>query len=133
MRPFKRRIGDSATGPATYISATASVKGNLSGDGAYIICGTVEGDCDIGGLVTLAKEGRWIGTLKAASIVIAGTVEGDVVAHERVEVSPTAKITGSITGQSIAVAEGAIIEGELNVTSGAPAIRFQDRRQSPDN
>ena len=31
-------------------------------------------------------------------------------------------VTGSLSGNSIAVAEGAIIEGEIKVTSGAPPV-----------
>jgi cytoskeletal protein CcmA (bactofilin family) len=81
------------------------------------------------GPVTLAKDGRWIGTLRADNVIVAGRVEGDVLAREKVEVGQSARITGSISGASIAVAEGAIIEGELSVTSGADATIFTERRQ----
>ena len=95
-----------------------------------MFCGTVEGDCDIDGPLTLAEGGRWKGTLKATDIVVAGVVEGDVVAAQRVEILGTARVTGSLAGNSIAVAEGAIIEGEIKVTSGAPPTTFQEKRQA---
>jgi cytoskeletal protein CcmA (bactofilin family) len=104
----------------------------MSGAGAYVICGHVDGDCDIAGPVTLARQGRWHGTLCADNVVIAGTVEGDVIARERVEVAETARVTGSISGHSIAVAEGAIIEGELKVASGGAATRFKEKRKPPE-
>lgn len=126
---FRRRIADSSDGPATYISSAARFIGTLSGTGAFVVCGEVEGDCDVRGPVTLAKEGRWIGTLRADNVVLAGRVEGDVLAREKVEVGQSARITGSISGASIAVAEGAIIEGELSVTSGADATIFREKRQ----
>lgn len=127
---FRRRIGDSSDGPATYISSAARFVGTLSGAGSFVICGEVEGDCDVRGPVTLARDGRWVGTLRAENVVVAGTVEGDVIARVKVEVGQTARITGSISGASIAVAEGAIIEGELSVTSGADATIFKEKRQS---
>jgi cytoskeletal protein CcmA (bactofilin family) len=109
MLNFKRRIQDTA-GPTTYVAATTTIVGTVTGKGAYVFCGTVEGDCDIDGPLTLAAGGRWRGVLKATDIVVAGVVEGDVVAKQRVEILGTARITGSLAGHSIAVAEGAIIE-----------------------
>jgi cytoskeletal protein CcmA (bactofilin family) len=132
MRPFKRRIGDQTEGPATFVARCAEFRGSIKGSGAYIVCGTVEGDCDIKGPVTLARDGQWRGELRADSVVIAGTVEGDVVAREKVEISETARVTGSISGHSIAVAEGAVIEGDLNVTSGNSATTFKEKRKSPE-
>jgi cytoskeletal protein CcmA (bactofilin family) len=122
-------MGDGADGPATYIGAAARIIGNLSGTGPFVVCGHIEGDCDVHGPVTLAKDGRWTGTLQADNVVVAGTVEGDVIGREKVEVGQSARITGSISGASIAVAEGAIIEGELSVTAGGEALKFREKRK----
>ena len=130
MLKLKRRIQDSTNGPTTYIAASTTIVGTLSGQGTYVFCGSVEGDCDINGPLTLAETGRWKGTLKATDIVVAGTVEGDVIASQRVEILGSARVSGSLSGNSIAVAEGAIIEGEIRVTSGAPATTFEEKRQA---
>ena len=129
MLNFKRRVTDTNR-QTTYIAASTKITGTLTGQGAYVFCGTVEGDCDIQGPLTLAEGGVWRGTMKAVDIVVAGTVEGDVVAKQRVEIGGTARITGSLSGNSIAVAEGAIIEGEIKVTSGEPLTTFQEKRQA---
>jgi cytoskeletal protein CcmA (bactofilin family) len=129
MFNLKRRIQDTTKGPTTYIAPSTKVVGTITGQGAYVFCGTVEGDCDIDGPLTLAQGGHWKGTLKAVDIVVAGTVEGDVVAQQRVEISGSARISGSLSGNSIAVAEGAIIEGEIKVTSGAEPTTYQEKRQ----
>ena len=129
MLKFKRRIQDGANGPTTYVAASTTIVGTISGQGTYVFCGTVEGDCDIDGPLTLAESGRWKGMLKATDIVVAGTVEGDVVAKQRVEILGSARVTGSLAGNSIAVAEGAIIEGEIKVMSGSAPTTFQEKRQ----
>ena len=126
---FKRRIQDT-TGPTTYVAASTKIVGTVTGKGAYVFCGAVEGDCDIDGPVTLAAGGTWSGILKANDIVVAGVVEGDVVAKQRVEILGTARVTGSLSGHSIAVAEGAIIAGEIKVTSGSAPTAFQEKRQA---
>lgn len=130
MLKLKRRIQDSTNGPTTYVAASTTITGTIAGKGAYVFCGTVEGDCDIEGPLTLAESGRWKGILKATDIVVAGVVEGDVVAAQRVEIRGSARITGSLAGHSIAVAEGAIIAGEIKVTSGAAPTTFQEKREA---
>ncbi len=82
------------------------------------------------GPLTLADGGRWKGTLKATDIVVAGVVEGDVIAAQRVEILGSARVTGSLSGNSIAVAEGAIIDGEIKVMNGATPSTFQEKRQA---
>jgi len=131
MKVFRRRIQDGARGPTTYIGSGSKICGKLTGKGAYVFCGEVEGDCEIEGPVTLAQGGHWKGTLKATDVIIAGTVDGDVVAEQRVEIAGTARVAGGISGQSIAVAEGAIIEGEIKVQSGKPAVHFEEKRDWP--
>jgi cytoskeletal protein CcmA (bactofilin family) len=127
---FKRRIQDAANGPTTYVAASTTIVGTIVGKGAYVFCGTVHGDCDIDGPLTLAAGAQWKGTLKAIDIVVAGVVEGDVIAKQRVEIVGTARVSGSLSGNSIAVAEGAIIEGEIKVMNGAEPTTFQEKRQA---
>ena len=130
MLKFKRRIQDGTNGPTTYVAASTKIVGTISGQGTYVFCGSGEGNCDINGPLTLAEGAHWKGILQATDIVVAGTVEGDVIAKQRVEISGTARITGSLAGNSIAVAEGAIIEGEIKVMNGAEPMTFQEKRQA---
>jgi cytoskeletal protein CcmA (bactofilin family) len=129
MLKLRRRIQDS-NGPTTYVAASTKIVGTITGKGAYVFCGSVEGDCDIEGPLTLADGGHWKGILKATDVVVAGVVEGDVIAAQRVEILGSARITGSLSGNSIAVAEGAIIAGEIKVMSGATATTFLEKRQA---
>lgn len=128
---FKRRILDNADSAATYIAPTTKITGSLSGKGTYVFCGEIEGDCNIDGPITLAAGSRWKGTLRATDVVVAGHIEGDVVADHKIEVADTAHIAGSLSGSSIAVAEGAVIEGDIKVTSGGQAHEFKEKRQVP--
>lgn len=128
MLKRKRRILDSAPGPVTYVTPATHMVGQIKGAGPYIFAGTMEGECDIDGPATLAAGGSWKGTMRAKDLIIAGEVEGDVIAQDRVEVAGTARITGSLAGNSIAVAEGAVIDGEIKVTSGGQPRKFEEKR-----
>ena len=130
MNPLKRRIRDSAKGPTTYIAPATKIVGDISGQGEYIFCGTVEGNCEIDGLLTLAEGGRWNGTLKGTDIIVSGSVQGDVIATQRVEISSTARISGSLSGSAIAVADGAVIEGEIQISKDDSPVRFEEKRRN---
>ena len=125
-----RRLRDSTGGPGTLISEGCKIEGVLSGTGNFLISGEVEGVCDIDGSVTLTRNGLWKGTIRAGVIIMAGTIEGDVVATGRVEISETARISGTISGEEIAVAEGAVVDGEMRTTGRSEPVGFVEKRQS---
>lgn len=129
----KRRIRDTSAGPGTLISEGCKIKGNVSGDGHFMIGGEIEGDCDIKGLVTLTDTATWRGTIKADSVIVAGTVEGDIDATGRVEIADTGRISGTVSGDAIAVAEGAVVEGVMQTTGRNEPTEFVEKRQDDED
>jgi cytoskeletal protein CcmA (bactofilin family) len=128
----KRRIYDAHAGPGTLISEGCKIKGAITGRGNYMINGEVDGESDIEGTITLAKDGFWRGTLKADSVIIAGTVEGDIYAAGGVEIGDTARITGTVSGESIAVAEGAVVDGVMQTTGRDRPKEFVEKRHGEE-
>jgi cytoskeletal protein CcmA (bactofilin family) len=123
-----RRIRDANGGPGTLISANCRIEGRITGRGHFMISGAIEGECDIDGTVTLAKEGHWRGTIKADSVVIAGSVDGDIQASSRVEIGDTGRVSGTVSSAAIAVAEGAVIEGHMQTTAQEAPTEFVEKR-----
>jgi len=123
-----RRLRDQASGPATLISPGCKITGIISGEGDFQISGEIDGDCDLNGSVSITKSGYWKGTIRAATIVVSGTVDGNIESAGGVEISDTARITGTVTGQAIAVAEGAIVEGEMKTTGITDPLEFKEKR-----
>ena len=97
-----------------------------------MISGTVEGNCHLTGTVSITRQGVWNGTLKATSVIIAGTLEGDIEATGRVEIADSARITGTVTGEAIAVAEGAVVEGVMRTTGRSQPTEFVEKRLSEE-
>jgi len=124
-----RRLRDSAGGPGTLISEGCKIEGLLTGSGNFMINGEVEGECDIDGSVTIARGGYCKGLLKADAIIVAGTMDGDIVSSGQVEISDTAKISGTVSGEAIAVAEGAVVEGVMKTTGRSEPHEFIEKRQ----
>jgi len=128
-----RRLLDRSSGPTTLIGEGCRVQGELSGKGDFVICGEVEGDCNLDGTVTLAPGGRWIGVLQARNVVLAGQIEGEVIARGRLEIAPSARIKGTVTGEAIAVAEGAVVDGAIRTTGHREPETFVEKRAQQDD
>jgi cytoskeletal protein CcmA (bactofilin family) len=124
-----RRLRDRTSDAATLINEGCKISGLITGSGDYLVNGEIDGDCDLGGTVTLAKNGLWKGTIRAGNVIIAGHVEGDIVAQGRIEITDTARITGTVSGEAIAVAEGAVVEGVMRTTGPSEPQEFVEKRQ----
>ena len=67
------------------------------------------------------------GDVFAREVVVGGTLTGNVQATERVELQPTAVVTGDISTQLVLIQEGGVVNGHVEMRSdasglGAPAI-----------
>lgn len=124
-----RRLRDQSAGPPTLINEGCKISGLVTGGGDFVVSGEIDGDCDVEGTVTLAKNGLWSGTIKAGNVIIAGQVEGDIVALGKVEITDTARISGTVAGEAIAVAEGAVVEGVMQTTGKSDPVEFVEKRQ----
>lgn len=124
-----RRLRDKATGPATLVSEGCRIQGTVTGNCDFHLSGEVDGDCDVEGTVTLARGGTWKGTVRARHVIVAGRVEGDIIAEGRVEITDSARIAGTVSGEAIAVAEGAVVEGIMKTTGPARPTEFVEKRE----
>jgi cytoskeletal protein CcmA (bactofilin family) len=128
----RRRFRDRNSGAPTLINEGCKITGVISGSGDFQISGEIDGDCDIDGNIILARNGFWAGTIKADNVVISGHVEGDIIASGKVEMAESAKITGTVTGEAIAVAEGAVVEGVMKTTVQPEPVGFVEKRNKDD-
>ena len=126
----RRRFRDRTTGAPTLINEGCKNSGVITGQGDYQVSGEIDGDCEIDGTVTLTRTGYWNGTINAGNVVVSGHVEGDIEAAGKVEISESARITGTVTGEAIAVAEGAVVEGQMKTTGRAEPVGFVEKRDT---
>lgn len=119
---------DQSSGKATLINDGCKITGEITGSGDFIVHGEISGDCDIAGTISLADGGFWQGSIRADNVVVAGQIEGDINANGKVEITTTAKIAGTVTGEAIAVAEGAVVEGVMKTTGKTEPLEFVEKR-----
>jgi len=122
-------LRDKSASSATLINEGCTITGTISGTGSYLVNGEIDGDCDLDGTVTIAPNGLWKGTVKASDIIVAGQVEGDIIAAGKVEITDSAHIIGTVSGEAIAVAEGAVVEGVMKTTGPSEPLEFVEKRK----
>jgi cytoskeletal protein CcmA (bactofilin family) len=124
----RRRLADRVSTSPTFIGAGTTLVGNLECQGDLAVGGAVQGNSLVRGAFTLSEGGRWEGELQATNAVIAGEVLGAVVVSEKLEIRKTARVRGFVKARTIAVAQGALIDGEMAVTSGSPVVHYEEKR-----
>lgn len=112
----------------TVIGEYTTYRGDLSGAENYLVHGQVRGNGDLQGHLFLGPTAHWAGDIAAVHVVIAGEVVGDVYAGAKLELQATARIRGNITSPVIAMAEGALYDGEIRMRPRPQLVRFNEKR-----
>ena len=124
----RRRSTDRIESFSTEIAIGFLFEGTFEGEGSYLVQGEVVGNGEIDGVVVLAAGAYWKGDLSADHVRIAGKVEGNLIASAKIELAPTAVVTGNLSSPVIAIAEGAIYEGVISRPRKTRVTRFTERR-----
>jgi len=129
MSERKRRFWEHRSASATFIGPESVFIGNIRGSGQFVVCGEIHGDGELQDGLNLSITGRWHGNIRARRAIIAGKITGDLNVEEKLEIGYTAVIRGRVSAGSVAIAKGAIVDGEIEVTSGEPAQLFEEKRR----
>jgi cytoskeletal protein CcmA (bactofilin family) len=124
----KRRFFDRISVTPTFIGAESVFVGNVRGAGPFVVCGEVHGDGELDGGLNLSVTGSWHGHIQAEQAIVAGKITGGLTVKDKLEIGNTAVIRGRVSARSIAIARGAIVDGEIEVISGAPMLQFEEKR-----
>ena len=124
----KRRFFEGNSATPTFIGAESVFVGNIRGTGHFVVYGEVHGDGDLQGGLNLSVSGTWHGFVSAHQAIVAGKITGGLSVRDRLEIGHTAVIHGKVSARSIAIAKGAIVDGEIEVTSGEPVLEFDEKR-----
>src|SRR5450631_66271 len=126
MSEPKRRFLDSNGSTPTFIGANSVFVGDIRGTGQFVVSGEVHGDGELEGALNLSASGSWHGQVRAQQAIVAGTVLGGLIVRDKLEIGYTAVIRGRVSARTVAIAKGAIVDGQIEVTSGTPIVEFEE-------
>ena len=121
-----RKLRDKVSTPATILGKDFEINGDVKGSGSIVISGQVKGNGDIDGLVELVSTAVWEGNIHTDDVIIGGTVKGDVFARGKLEITGSARIFGNVSGTSVSVAQGAMIDGTMKIHDGSGLVGQSD-------
>lgn len=113
-----------ATSTAT-VGATITIQGDVTGKGDVFISGTIEGTINLArNRVTVEGAGRVRGSIVGKQVRVEGKVVGDIEAMEKLAISSTGAVQGTIIAPRVEVEDGAKIKGRID-------MEFDEGRDAP--
>ena len=111
------------SGPTPQVAGTGyslldsqlSLTGDIDTEGSLRIDGVLDGSIRRADTVVIGVGARMTGDVHAREVIIGGTVTGSVFATDRVELQPTAIITGNLATQVVLVQEGGVVNGRIEM------------------
>jgi len=116
---------DSASAPKTtglvgYLYKGSRVTGQLTFQGSARIEGSVDGEIQCHGTLTIGERAEVRARISGEIVVIRGRVEGNVVAKEKVELIAPARLYGDVDTPRLIVTEGVIFDGDCSMGVAKP-------------
>lgn len=115
-------------GLETIIGPSVKVKGNFNSQGNVKIEGALEGSLNTTGDVKIGSGAKIKANVTARKLHISGKVEGTIKATEKLILTSTAVINGDIETQSLAIEEGAFVNGKCTMEKGASKVTATDKK-----
>jgi cytoskeletal protein CcmA (bactofilin family) len=113
----------SAGGRASVVGGGILVRGRIEGKENLRIDGRVEGEIELAAELVIGPGADVRATVRAKRVTVEGRFTGDLSAESRIELVSTARVEGTITAPRIAVAEGAIFRGTVDMSAGEHSRR----------
>ena len=95
------------------IAADITIEGKIEGTGHVRIAGKFKGDVNVQGDLTIEKDAKLNGSVRAKKVTVAGELEGNIDAASQVELQQTGVLIGDLKAGSLTVAAGSRMRGQV--------------------
>lgn len=129
----RRRLEDRIQDVHSFIAAGTFVKGDIEGPEGLWISGRLEGGVKSKGLVKIDRGGKIEGPVEAPYLLIEGEMSGDITSAVQIELREEGRITGNISTQKMAMAEGSFFHGKIKMADPQkrPCVFVEKRQKEP--
>ncbi len=102
----------------TVIGSTIVIDGEISGEEAVVVQGTVKGRIATSQSVFVENSATLEADVEADSVEVGGVVTGNISAGSRVEIKAEGKMVGDVKSPRILIADGALFKGNIDMDLG---------------
>ncbi|MBM4260598.1 MAG: polymer-forming cytoskeletal protein [Deltaproteobacteria bacterium] len=114
------RVPDPAPSLVAALHKGSRVSGQLIFQGAARIDGSVDGEIQCHGKLTIGEGAEVKAKISGQIVVVQGRVEGNVTAKEKVELLAPARLFGNISAPRLTITEGVVFDGDCSMGVGKP-------------
>ncbi len=97
------------------IKANGKIVGDLIGKDIELTACAVQGNIIANGSVSVDESSVVVGDVKGKDFCLDGKIKGNVTVENEAKFQPKAILAGNVTTKSIAMSQGAKIQGEVNI------------------
>jgi len=115
----------------TTIGASLVITGELISDEDLTINGRIDGPVSVrSGTLTIGEEAHIHSDVRGARVVVHGAVDGTIAATERIELHPSAVVSGSLSANQVVIAEAATFNGRIDMDQRTIAAKVAQYKAS---
>lgn len=126
-----------SVGPVTEhatIGSSIVIKGEVSGQEALFIDGTVHGAIHFPEhRVTVGRRSRVEANIRAREVVVMGSVKGNIHCGDLLDVRAESHIQGEIVTRRVRIDDGAILKGSVEIERLDKSARHPDTEKEKEN
>ena len=105
-----------------YLGEDTVFSGTLSFNGVVRIDGKMDGEVHTDDTLIVGETGTLEADITAGTVICRGKIKGTIKASKRIEIHTNSEVIGSIAAPSLLVEDGAIFDGNCNMTGSEGKI-----------
>lgn len=102
----------------TLIGSSITVDGEITGEEAVVVQGTVKGRVAVSESVFVENSATLVADVEADAVEISGNLTGNVTAASRLEIKADGKMVGDAKTPRLLIADGALFKGNIDMDVG---------------
>jgi cytoskeletal protein CcmA (bactofilin family) len=114
--PDLNRTIDASDGE-TVVGEGASIEGTVRSDRSIRVRGSVQGEIESTQRVVVEESAKVAARIVAEQVTVLGEVNGSIECSGRLEIASSARVTGEVSATTLVIQEGAVVEGNLRMSS----------------
>jgi cytoskeletal protein CcmA (bactofilin family) len=100
----------------THIGTSVDFDGDLTCDEDITFEGRLTGNIHVReATLIIGQAGHVEASIRAARVIVHGTVQGSISAGQRIELAPTANVTGDLSATQVVITDGAKFNGRVDM------------------
>jgi cytoskeletal protein CcmA (bactofilin family) len=112
-----------------FLGTGTNYQGKLNFQGAVRIDGNFNGEVESEGTLVVGKDACVEGVVHVGQLILSGKIVGEVLSKEKAVLHKTANLQGNLVTPTLMVEEGAVLEGQVTMTSSVPKSTNEEKEE----